>query len=152
MNSLRAVDSDGSATTGEVSLSSDDLVVVGTQVHALAGPGIEVSLHVNRAGRALVLTNRPVLLKGLGAINGWLVGAGRLGDLVGRTVGRHGALVLGLGRGVVSSKVLNDVVLDERVAGPAVDGKVGVAVGVVGTGVGDSTDMLLASLPLKGCL
>ena len=83
MNSLRAVDSDGSATTGEVSLSSDDLVVVGTQVHALAGPGIEVSLHVNRAGRALVLTNRPVLLKGLGAINGWLVGAGRLCDLVG---------------------------------------------------------------------
>jgi hypothetical protein len=94
---------------------------------------------VGRAGRALVLTNRPILLKGPGAINGWLVGAGRLSDLVGRAVRGDGTLVLGLRRGVVGTEVLNDVVLDERVAGPTVDGKVGVAVVVVGTGVGDGT-------------
>ena len=41
-----------------------------------------------------------------------------------------------------SPEVLNDVVLDERVASPAVDGKVGVAVGVVGARVGNGADMI----------
>jgi len=43
--------------------------------------------------------------------------------------------------GHCSPEVLNDVVLDEWVASPAVDGKVGVAVGVVGTRIGDGTDI-----------
>jgi hypothetical protein len=149
---LRAADSDLGVTSGEVTLSGNDLVVVLAEVHALAGPGIEVSLHVNRAGRALVLTNRPILLKGPGAINGWLVGAGRLSDLVGRAIGGNGTLVLGLRRRVVGAEVLNDVVLDEGVASPAVDGKVGVAVVVVGTGVGDGTMSRLVSLLRQMCL
>ena len=143
LKNLWAVDSDGRATSGEVALSGNNLVVVGTQVHALAGPGIEVSLHVDRAGRALVLTNRPILLKGPGAINGRLVGAGRLSDLVGRAVRSDSTLVLGLRRGVVGTEVLDDVVLNKRVAGPAVDGKVGVAIVVVGTRVGDGTVFML---------
>jgi hypothetical protein len=53
-----------------------NLVVVAAKVHALASPGIEVSLHVDRTAGALVLANGPVLLKGLGTIDGWLVGAG----------------------------------------------------------------------------
>lgn len=36
-------------------------------------------------------------------------------------------------------EVLNDIVFDERVTCPAIDGKVGVAVGVVLTRVGDGT-------------
>lgn len=114
--------------------------------HALAGPGVKVSLHVDGAGRALVLTNRPILLKGPGAINGGLVGAGRLSDLVGRAVRVDSTLVLGLGRGVVGAEVLDDVVLDKGIAGPAVDGKVGVAVVVVATRVGDGTVSMLVSL------
>jgi hypothetical protein len=80
---------------------------------------------------------RPVLLKGLCAVDGGLVGAGALRNLVRGTVGGHGALVGRLRRRVVRAEVLDDVVLDQRVAGPAVDGEVGVAVGVVLAGVGD---------------
>lgn len=117
-----------------------------TKVHALAGPGVKVSLHVDGSGRSLVLTNRPILLKGPGAINGGLVGAGRLSDLVGRAVRGDSTLVLGLGRWVVGAEVLNDVVLDKGVAGPAVDGKVGVAIVVVSTRVGDGTVSMLVSV------
>jgi hypothetical protein len=108
-----------------------------TELHALAGPRIKVSLHVDRTAGALVLANRPVLLKGRGTINGWLVGAGALGNLVGAAVGSDSTLVLRLRRRVVRAEVLDNVVLDERVAGPAVDGEVGVAVGVVGARVGN---------------
>jgi hypothetical protein len=45
-----------------------------------------------------------------------------------------------LAKGYCSPEVLNNVVLYKRVASPAVDGKVGVAVGVVGTRVGDGAD------------
>jgi hypothetical protein len=128
---LRAVDCHGRATLALVALDSDDLVVVLTERHALAGPGIEVGLHVDRTAGALVLANGPVLLKGLCAVNGGLVGAGALRNLVRGTVGGDGALVLRLRGRVVRAKVLDDVVLDQRVTGPAVDGEVGVAIGVV---------------------
>jgi hypothetical protein len=132
-----AVDSDLGATAGEVTLSSNNLVVVGTELHALGGPGIEVGLHVDGTGAALVLADRPVLVEGLGAVNGGLVDALGLGDLVRGAISSDGALDSGVGRGVVGAEVLNDVVLDQRVAGPAVDGEVGVALGAVGAGVGD---------------
>jgi hypothetical protein len=109
------------------------------ELEALGSPGVEVGLHVDRTAGALVLTNRPVLLKGRGAIDGRLVGTSSLGNLVRRAISGDGALVLGVGRRVVGAEVLNDVVLDERVAGPAVDGEVRVAVGAVGTRVGDGT-------------
>jgi hypothetical protein len=60
-----------------------------------------------------------------------------LGNLVRGAVDGDGALVLRLRGRVVRAEVLDDIVLDEGVAGPAVDGKVGVTVGVVGAGVGD---------------
>lgn len=143
VKNLWAVDGDLGVTSGEVTLGGNNLVVVLAKVHALAGPGVKVSLHIDGAGRALVLTNRPILLKGPGAIDGGLVGTGRLSDLVGRSIRGDGTLVLGLGRGVVGAEVLNDVVLDKGVAGPAVDGKVGVAVVVVSTRVGDGTVSML---------
>ena len=108
-----------------------------TQLHSLSSPSIEVSLHVNRATAALVGTHRPVLLEGLGAVDGGLVGALGLSDLVGGAVSGDGALDGSLRGGVVGAKVLDDVVFDQRVAGPAVDGEVGVAGWVVGSGVGD---------------
>jgi hypothetical protein len=100
---LRAVHSDRRRTGREVSLGSDNLVVVATKSHALAGPSIEVSLHVHGSAGALVLANRPVLLKGPCSIDGWLVSTGRLSDLVGRAVGSHGTLVASLGTRVIGS-------------------------------------------------
>ena len=54
-----------------------------TKLHALSSPGIEVRLHVHTTAGALVGAHRPVLLEGLGAIDGGLVGALGLGNLVG---------------------------------------------------------------------
>lgn len=108
-----------------------------TELHALGGPGVEVGLHVDGAGAALVLADGPVLVEGLGAVDGGLVDTLGLRNLVGRAVRGDGALDAG-GRGrVVGTEVLNNVVLDKGVAGPAVDRKVGVTLGAVGTGVGD---------------
>lgn len=108
--------------------------------HSLGSPGVEVSLHVNGTGAALVLADGPVLLEGLGAVDGGLVGALGLGDLVRGAVGGERALDGGLRGGIVGAEVLDDVVFDQRVAGPAVDGEVRVAVGVVGAGVGDGAE------------
>lgn len=142
---LSAVDGDLSAAGGEVALGGDDLVVVLTELHALGSPGVEVGLHVDGAGAALVLADGPVLVEGLGAVDGGLVDTLGLGDLVGRAVGSDAALDGSLRGWVVGAEVLNDVVLDERVAGPAVDGEVGVAVGLVATGVGDGAGVIVSS-------
>lgn len=110
---------------------------MGTELHALGSPGVEVGLHVDGTRAALVLANRPVLVEGLGAVDGGLVDTLGLGDLVRGAVRGNGALDCGVGGGVVGAEVLNNVVLDQRVAGPAVDGEIGIALGFVGTRVGD---------------
>jgi hypothetical protein len=101
--------------------------------HALARPSVEVGLqdrmksafishtlhtvstdlHVDATSSALILADRPVLLKGLGAIDRWLVGTGALRDLVRAAVARHGTLVLGVGGWVVGAEVLDHVVLNQ---------------------------------------
>lgn len=48
------------------------------------------------------------------------------------------------GAGVVGAVVLDHVVFDERVAGPAVDGEVAVALGGEGAAVVDGAGSLLA--------
>ena len=110
-----------------------------TELHALGGPGVEVGLHVDGAGAALVLADGPVLVEGLGAVDGGLVDTLGLRNLVGRAVGGDGALHAGSRGRVVGTEVLNNVVLDKGAAGPAVDGKVGVTLGAVGTGVCNGT-------------
>lgn len=115
----------------------NDLVVVLAQVHSLTSPCIEMSLHIYRATGALVLPHRPILLKGPRTIDRRLVSTRRLRNLVGGAIASHSALVLAVGRRVVCPKVLDNVVLDERVASPAVDGKVRVAVILIITRVGD---------------
>ena len=101
VSSLR--DGDGSRASGEVALDSDDLVVVLAELETHLGPSIKVRLGRNSSAAALVLADGPVLLKGPSSIDGWLVGTGRLGDLVGRAVSGQGTLVRGLGRWVVGS-------------------------------------------------
>jgi len=79
----------------------------------------------------------PVLLEGPGALDGGLVGACAHVDVVCSSVTSDGALLLGAGGGVVGAEGFDDVILDERVGGPAVDGEITVAVGIVGAGVVD---------------
>lgn len=110
---------------------------MGAQAHTLGRPRIEVRLHIDAAGGPLLLANAPVLLKGASAINGRLVSAGGDSNVVGAAIGVDGALALGVGGRVVRAEVLDDVVLDEGVAGPAVHGEVAVALGREGAAVID---------------
>jgi cytoskeletal protein CcmA (bactofilin family) len=72
----------------------------------------------------LVAANRPELLKGSSSVNGRLVVAGSLENVVCAAVRVDGTLDLSSRRRVVGSVGLNNVVFDERVAGPSVQGDV----------------------------
>jgi len=110
---------------------------VRAQLHASSGPRVEVGCDVHGSTSTLGVTDRPELVEGLGALNGRLVHSLSLGDPVRASVRGDGALVRRTSGRVVCAEVFNDVVFDERVGGPAVDGEVTVAVGVVGTAVVD---------------
>lgn len=129
---------DAGRSTAEVSLSGNNLVVVSAQVQSDLGPRVKVGASVDGSAGALILTDRPVLLKGAGTLDGWLVGTGAHEDIVNGSVGGDGTLPLGTLRGVVCAEIFDDIVLNKRVLCPAVDSEVAVAVGVVGTGVVDS--------------
>jgi len=133
----RGTDGDGGRATAEVTFGGDDLVVVRAQVQADLRPGVEVRGRVDGTSHTLALANRPILLKGPGAVDGRSVGTSADEDVVGATITDDGAL-LGCSAGrVVGSEVLDDVVLDQRVSSPAVDSEVAVAVRLVGAGVRD---------------
>lgn len=95
---------------------------------------------VDRPAGAVVAAHRPVLVKGGRSDDGRLVDALRAVNVVDAAVRRHFAQLGGARGRVVGAKVLDNVVLDERVLGPAVDGEVAVAVGVVAAGVVDGSD------------
>lgn len=97
----------------------------------------------NSAANTLALANGPVLVEGSGALDRWGVDTGVLVDLVGAAIGVNGALVGATSRGVVVAEGLNDVVLDEGVGGPTVDGEVAATVGVVAARVGDGARLKL---------
>ena len=135
-------DGKSGGTAALVTLSGDDHVVVLAKLHAELVPGIEVLANINRARkssarRLLGVADRPVLLKGRGSLDGGLVGTGGLEDIIRSTIDGDGALLGGGAGWVVAAVALDDVVLDERVGGPAVEGNVAVSVGLVGTSVGD---------------
>lgn len=128
----------GAART-EISLNGNNLVVQRSQSQAEIAPGSEVVSNVDRAAGAVAAAHRPVLVKGGRADDGRLVDALRAVNVVDAAVRRHLAQ-LGRARGrVVGAKVLDDVVLDERVLGPAIDGEVAVAVGAVAAGEVDGS-------------
>jgi hypothetical protein len=89
------------------------------------------------AAGAQALADGPVLREGGGALDRRLVGPCGLVDGVGPVVAVDGAQLRQPGRGVVGAVRLGDVVLDQRVLGPAVDGEVGVSIRVEGGRVGD---------------
>lgn len=93
--------SDVSRAAALVTLTGNDLVVVRAQVHAKPSPCVEVGSGVHATAGAVILADGPVLLKGRGTLNGGLVGAGGLQDVVGATVGGDRALQGRGGGGVV---------------------------------------------------
>jgi hypothetical protein len=100
--------SDGSRTGGEVTLNSNDLVVVLSQLEAHLRPGIEMRLRGDSATAALRVTNGPVLLKGLVSLDARGVGASRRRNLVRAAVRSDASLGLSSRRGVVGAEVLDD--------------------------------------------
>ena len=127
-------------TGAEVSLSCDDLVVVvSINVQASVGPGIKMAASLHSATRALIGADREVLIEGPRAVNAGLVDAGVPGQPISTAVTGHCAQICSLGRGVIAAKVLDDIVLDEWVASPTVDGEIAVAVILVGTGILDGS-------------
>jgi hypothetical protein len=129
---IRLGDSDVSGTRGLVTLSGDDLVVVGTELQAKLGPGVEVVGSSNGTRRTLVLTDAPVLVEGSGTRDRGLVGADTLVDIVDGAISGDSTHVLEPAAGIVGAVGLEDVVLDEGVLAPAVDGEVRVTLGRVG--------------------
>lgn len=140
-------DSDGRRAAAEVTLGSDNLVVVGAELHAGLRPGIEVGADIDATLGAVLLADGPVLLEGLGAVDRGGVGASGLEDLVGAAVNIDGSLALSAAGGVVGAECLDDVVLDERALGPAVDGEVAVTVGGVLSGKADGSAWLVSKTP-----
>lgn len=136
------------SSVGSVSLGRHDDIVMVAQLHAQLGPLLEVPLGSDGAADPLLLAQRPELLEGPGALDGRLVDTPASEDLVLALLERE--VALGLPR-LVGSEVgvgLDDVVLDQRVAGPPVDSKVARPSGVVFARVRD--DAFVPSVISKG--
>ena len=100
----------------------DDLVVERAHRHAQLGPGIEVVCRGDGATAALGLAHGDELLEGGGALDGGRVGTSGLVDVVRRVVRGEGAFEREPSYGV-AGVVLHDIVLDQWVGRPAVDGE-----------------------------
>jgi hypothetical protein len=67
--------------------------VLGTKLHASLGPSVKVSLDINAATDTLLLADGPELLEGRRAVDGGLVDARGLEDVVGAAVDGDGGLL-----------------------------------------------------------
>lgn len=132
-----SLNGDGGRSAALVSLGSDDLVVVGAELETGLSPSVEVGLDVDGSANAVVLADGPELVEGGSSLDGRLIHTSGLENVVGAVVGLDGSELFGSGGGIVGAEALNDVVLDERVLGPAVDGEVAVSIGFPCTTVRD---------------
>ena len=130
-NPLQSPDLNLGRPTALVPLSGHDHVVPGAQVQvALPLPLVKVLARIDGAADALGAADGPVLVKGGGALDRGLVDAPGLVDVVDAAVVLDGAEPLGARRRVVRAVCLDDVVLDERVGRPAVEGEVCITVSI----------------------
>jgi hypothetical protein len=139
-------------TTALVTFGGNDLVVVLAQLHAVLSPSIEVVLHVYSSTNTFLLAYGPVLVESFRAVDRWLVVTSRDRDVVGAAVSRDTALPLSTRARVVSSVGFDYVVLHQRVASPAVDSKVTVALGVERSTVVDCSKVHGQWLIATGCI
>lgn len=139
----------GISTSTSPALGRKDLVVhAAAEVQARLGPGVKVALGVDGAAagpRAAAV--RDVLPERGGAGNGRLVDLLVLPDVVGGPVAIHGADLGALSRARAVVGVLLDVVLDQGVRRPPVDGNEdGARGGACGAAEGDVPAKRLVSI------
>lgn len=115
-------------STALITLSSEDLIVVLSKLLSILGPRVEMVLDCNSASNTLTLPDAPELLECRRAVDAGLVDAGGLQNVVCAAIRGDGTLLLSSRAGVVGAVGFDDVVLDQRVAGPTVEGDVGVDV------------------------
>jgi len=106
----------------------------------ISRPSVEVVLHIHTTTDTLSCANRPILLERPRAIDRRLVRTRGHRDVVCPTVCLEATLALRPAAGVVCAIGLNNVVLDEGIASPAVDGEVAVTLGVEGAAVVDRSE------------
>lgn len=119
--------SNGCRPAAVVTLSGDNLVVEGAQVHPQGCPCVEVVARCNATTGPFVPANRPVLLESGCPNNRRRIHTCGLVDVVSRPVAGDLAFLGGTSGGVVGAEVFDNVVLDEWCLGPAVDGEVAVS-------------------------
>ena len=113
----------GASSSVAPALGGESLVVVLAEVQAELSPSVKVALGGDGAAAGpLVLPVGDVLPEGALALDAGLVDLLVLPDVVDAAVARDAADLLALGAARTVAGVLLDVVLDERVGGPAVDG------------------------------
>lgn len=132
-----SLDSDAGGSTALITLSGNYHIVMGAKRHAMRGPGVKMVARGHRATDSMRCANRPVLRESLSTVDRRSVDTSRRVDVVGAAIRLNGPLEFTAGAGIVRAKTLNNVVLDERVAGPAVNSQVRVAIGLVSPGILD---------------
>lgn len=119
---LSLLDSHADGAAGSViSLRGKDLDIELAEVETVGLPGVEVVGGCDYTAAGWVLTDRDILVEGGGTLDRGLVDLGVLVDVVVSSVAGDGAEERS--GAVFLIPVLHDVVLDERVGGPAVDGE-----------------------------
>lgn len=98
------------------------------------------------ASDTLGAANRPVLLEGGCAFNGGSIGASAHVDIVGASITGHLALLGSAAGWVIGAEGFDDVVLNERAPGPAVEREVAVSIRVVCARVLDSPAFVMSML------
>lgn len=102
-------DRDSRSPTATKSLRSQDLIIIRTSLQPQVIPRGEMVCGGDSPTSTLVLTNRPVLVEGGGALDGWLVNSCVLVDVIDGTVACYGAFVCCARRGVVVVPRFSDV-------------------------------------------
>lgn len=103
--------------------------------------------NVDCSSSALGLTNGPVLIEAGSADDGRSVVPAALDDVVGSSINSDAAEPLTAARRIVGTEVLDNVVFDQRVLGPAINGQIAVASWVEGSAVGNISGRSLVSYP-----
>jgi hypothetical protein len=112
---------------------------MGTQIHPQIPPGIKVVPDRHRSLIPLGPADRPELGERPGSIDGRSICPRGSVDVVGAPVAVDLPPLSGARGGIVGAEALDDVVLNKRIACPAVHGQVAVAVGGVVAGEVDGT-------------
>jgi hypothetical protein len=115
------------------------------EVEAIALPRVEMGAGVDGTARTVGLTDGPVLVERGRADDRRLVDALGAEDVVRRAIGSDRAEPLRPRAGVVGAEVLDDVVLDERVGRPAIDGEIAVAARVEGAAEVDGPGLAMSA-------